>query len=152
MSMSCCWGVKEVWGEGGVGGGTLKIVRIRPLIYRPAFFVPVNGQARLAAGPGRFLYQLQRRPNVCFSRVDITNRDSEGIAPADSGVREVDLTPLENVLQQPSVVVVELTSAHPGRTVTKYYGREVYVCHSLELGIIVDPLTELTSDPNVLAY
>ena len=31
-------------------------------------------------------------------------------------------------------------------------GYKVYVCHSLELGIIVDPLTELTSDPNVLAY
>ena len=49
-------------------------------------------------------------------------------------------------------MVVELTSAHPRWTVTKYYGREVYVGHSLELGITVDPLAELTSDPNVLAY
>src|SRR5712664_3654999 len=47
-------------------------------------------------------------------------------------------------------MLVEIASPHAGRTVPEYHGREVYLRHSLELGIAIDPLSQPASDPNVL--
>src|SRR5713101_4051524 len=44
---------------------------------------------------------------------------------------------------------VEIASLHARRTVTEHHGREVYLRHSLELRIVIDPLSQPASDPNV---
>ncbi len=42
--------------------------------------------AALAVGPGCFLYQLQRPLNVRLGRMNVADRDPEGITPAHASV------------------------------------------------------------------